>query len=231
MLTLEQTGCEASATEPAVPRVMVVDDHPIVRTGLRLILERFGKMCLDCEAPDGPTAIQLAQERAPDLVLLDVRLSGRDGLETAVRLREVCPATRVILLSGWFGAGVLLRGLEIGVDGFVLKSEPPLQLVRLIRQALAGEFCCSPAVQQMLETTHQGHRVSSCDGVALAALSPQERNMLSCLAKGLSLKQAAHHLGVSYKSADHLKQDVMKKLAVHHRVDLVHFAIRTGLVE
>ena len=212
-------------------RVMLVDDHPIVLVGLKAGLEQRPDIHVQTEARDGETAIQRAAETGPDVALVDLRLPGIDGFETTQRLKKVSPSTRVILLSGWFDSRSVERALELGVSGFLLKYEAPARLAEAIRQVLQGQTCFSKEILAMLEPVPTGgYRLSTHRGAVLSQFSRREREMLKVLAEGCSLKQAARRLGLSYKSADHLKQGLMKKLEVHDRVDLVRFAIREGIV-
>lgn len=211
-------------------RVMLVDDHPIVLAGLKAGLQRHADIQVEAEARDGETAVQAAAETQPNVTLVDLKLSGIDGFETAARLTKVSPLTRVILLSGWFDSCSVERALELGVSGFLLKYEAPEALADAIRRAMEGQASFSKEILEMLEPTAEGgYRLSSRRGAVLAQFSRREREMLRVLAEGCSLKQAARRLGLSYKSADHLKQGLMKKLEIHDRVELVRFAIREGI--
>lgn len=217
----------ASKTEPV--RVMIVDDFPVVCTGLRLYLERFPDLVVDCEAYDGTTALELAVRRRPDVAIIDVRLPPSDGITLAEQLREIAPEIRVLLISGWFENHLIERGLNAGVRGFIEKTEFPQQLATFVREVSQGGFCCSQAVRDQIEpSSGGGYRLIRKAGAELASLSERERVMLECIAQGASLKQAAKLIGVTYKSADHIKQNVMRKLDVHDRVELVRRAIREG---
>lgn len=211
-------------------RVMLVDDQPIVRMGMRAGLERFGGIVIDCEAQDGDSTLSLAAQRPVDVCLLDVRLPDVDGLEVAERLREVAPAMRVILISGEFGLAAIERAVRAGVNGIVLKTELPQRLAIFVRDVFRGEYRCSRQLEEWLQPGPEGFQIASGSCPVLTNLSAREREMLVALANGASLKQAASTLGVTYKSADHLKQSVMKKLRIHDRVELARFAVREGLV-
>lgn len=211
-------------------RVMLVDDFPVVCMGLRLYLERCPDIIVDCEAYDGKTALELAIERRPPVAIIDVRLPPSDGITLAEQLREAAPETRVLLISGWFEPYTIERGLRAGVSGFIEKTEFLQKLSTFVREVSQGGFCCSQSVWKHIERSEEGYRLIPGTGSVVAALSGKEREMLECLAQGASLKQAARLIGVTYKSADHLKQNVMKKLDVHDRVELVRLAIREGIV-
>jgi DNA-binding NarL/FixJ family response regulator len=209
---------------------MLVDDFPVVCTGLRLYLERCPDILVDCEAYDGKTALKMAAERRPPVAIVDVRLPPTDGISLAEELRTAVPDTRVLLISGWFESYTIERGLKAGVRGFIEKTEFPHALAAFVREVSRGGFCCSQSVRDQIEQIDDGYRLARGPGASLAELSIREREMLECIAQGASLKQAARLIGVTYKAADHLKQSVMKKLDVHDRVELVRLAIREGLL-
>lgn len=210
-------------------RVMIVDDHPIVRLGIRTGLEQLGGLLVECEAEDGSTALELAADHALDVAIVDVRMPDMDGIEIAARLRERYTDLKIVLISGFFDTATVERGLEIGAHAFVVKTEPPRQLAEFVRQTLRGEFCCSECVRELIEPSSEGFRVVAAGRPSLSDLSIRERSLLTILARGATLKLAAASLGVSYKAADHLKQQLMKKLRVHDRVELARFAFREGL--
>jgi DNA-binding NarL/FixJ family response regulator len=228
---VDRNGPVQIADSPVTPvRVMLVDDFPVVCMGLRLYLERCSDILVDCEAYDGKTALELAVLRRPAVAVIDVRLPPTDGIALTQELREVAPETRVLLISGWFETITIERGLKAGVCGFIEKTEFPQQLPAFVRGVSQGEFCCSPTIRELIEPFRGGYRLAPVAGTSVANLSKKERVMLEALARGASLKQAAREIGVTYKSADHIKQSVMKKLDVHDRVELVRLAIREGLL-
>ncbi len=211
-------------------RVMLVDDFPVVCMGLRLYLERCPDIIVDCEAYDAKTALELAIERRPPVAIIDVRLPPTDGIALAEQLREAVPETRVLLISGWFESYTIDRGLKAGVCGFIEKTEFLQKLSTFVREVSRGGFCCSQSVWEHIERSENGYRLAPGAVSVVATLSTKEREMLELLAQGASLKQAARLIGVTYKSADHIKQNVMRKLDVHDRVELVKFAIREGVI-
>jgi len=127
-------------------RVLLIDDQEIFRLGLRIVLSRYQDLSLDCEAEDGPTGLTLVAERKPDVAIVDVWLPGMDGVEVAERIREISPQTRIILVSGCFDDAAINRGIELGVDGIITKTDPPTEFANFIREVHRGEFCCSPTV-------------------------------------------------------------------------------------
>lgn len=210
-------------------RVMIVDDHPIVRLGIRAGLQQLGGMQVECEAEDGSTALELAADHALDVAIIDVRMPDMDGIEIAARLSERYPNLRIVFISGFFDSATIERGLQVGAHAFVVKSERPQRLAEFVRQALRGEFGCSEEVREIIEPTPEGFRLVTAGRPTLSDLSLRERALLTILARGATLKLAASSLGITYKAADHLKQQLMKKLRVHDRVELARFAFREGI--
>src|SRR5262249_34079989 len=158
------------------------------------------------------TALELISQRDIDVAVVDVRLPDVDGLDVAEQLLRRSPAPRVILITGDFTIAALKRGVQLGVQGFVLKTESPQQMADIVRHVYRGEYRCSSRLEAQLQPGPAGFQPTFGQGAGLSALSQREREMLIALANGASLKQAATALGLTYKSADYLKQSVMKKL-------------------
>ncbi|HLJ09554.1 MAG TPA: response regulator transcription factor [Planctomycetaceae bacterium] len=129
-------------------RLLVIDDQEIFRLGLRVGLNEFDDICLDCEAEDGPAGLALIAERRPDVAVVDIWLPGMDGVEVAARIPEISPETRIILISGFFDDAAIAKGLELGVDGIITKTDSPKQFARFIRLVHSGVFCCSPSIAE-----------------------------------------------------------------------------------
>ena len=213
-----------------VTRVILVDDH-LVRAGLRAMLRSFANIEVVGDAGDNPGAVAVATQSQADVALIDVESANLEGLAIAARIRQVSAATRIALMGQAFDPGVLERGLAAGVRGFILKSESPERLATFLLELHRGAFCCSEALAKMLIAENGGFRVVRQKDSPLQSLSALERAILVEIAQGASLKAAARTLGVRYKTADHVKQSLMKKLGVHNRVEIARFAIREGLVK
>lgn len=197
-------------------RVIIIDDHPIALAGLRLGLKQLTDIDIVGEALDGPTGLNLVLERKPDVAVIDILLPGMDGLEVAARVPAVSANTRVILMSGDFGVVARSRAARIGVCGIYNKTDRAEQLGLLIRSAVKGE--------SRLENEPPPTRGD------ITRLNDKERQVLAHIAQGASLKELAQIMGLTYKSADYLKQRVMNKLDIHDRVELTRFAMQERLV-
>lgn len=211
-------------------RVLIVDDHPAIRAGLRAGLEACGGILVEGEAGDGGTAVEVARALRPDVAIIDVVLPGLDGIETAASIREVSPLTRIAMMSGMFDTSRLTRSLAIGTQAFLLKTDHPDQFAVSVREIHRGGCYCSKPLLDLLVPGPDGFKLVQPEGPSLDSLTAREWSLFVQLARGASLKQAAQITGLSYKSADHLKQSVMKKLGVHDRVELVRMALREGLI-
>ena len=148
-------------------RIHVIDDQELFRLGLRVGLRQYEDICIDGEAGDGPTGLALVAARKPDVALVDIRLPGMDGIEVAERIREISPNTRIMLISGHLDDDVTTKGLELGVDGIVTKTDSVAQIARFIRRIHAGTFPCS--------ITALGNRIPLSKASRLPAHPPKER--------------------------------------------------------
>lgn len=201
-------------------RVALIDDHPIALAGFRVGLKRFPDIDIVGEASSGAEGLRLIEERRPAIAVVDVLLPDTNGLEVAARTREICPQTQVIITSGDLSVSTMSRGTQIGVAGYFHKSGAIERLALLLRETAGPATATGEPVASKESQPESG----------LDLLNSREHELLALLANGVTLKQAAAHLRVSYKSADHSKQSLMKKLGIHNRVDLVRFAIRENLI-
>jgi DNA-binding NarL/FixJ family response regulator len=129
--------------EDTMIRILIIDDQEIFRLGLRVGMRQYNDICIDGEAGDGPTGLALIAARKPDVTIVDIRLPGMQGTEVAARIREISPDTRIMLISGCLDDDAVTKGLELGVDGIVTKTDSPAQIARFIRRIHAGTFPCS----------------------------------------------------------------------------------------
>lgn len=207
-------------------KTLVVDDHDLVRAGLRLHLEREPGIEVIADAPDAATAWAVIEEKSPDLVLMDIELPGEDGLVATTTIKKRWPRTRVVLLTGRKPTHVAQAALLAGADGLVFKSETSEHLLRAVRTAAAGQVYLSPVAATALATTL---RDSARATEAAPELSVRERAVLKGLAEGLSYKELAAALGVSVKSVDTYRSRLTKKLGCSGRAELIRSAMRLGL--
>jgi DNA-binding NarL/FixJ family response regulator len=208
-------------------RVLIADDHELVRAGLRRVIEADGGLSVVAEARDGREAVALAREHRPDVAVIDLWMPGVSGLEATRRIAQIDPCTKILVLSAHEEWERVRSALDAGALGYVVKSGAAAELVEAIHALCEGRAYLSPAVAH--------HVVDAVGGAGeprrpLAQLTEREREVLALIADGLSSKEIAVRLGHSPKTAETHRASVMRKLGVHKTSSLVRIAIREGLV-
>lgn len=218
--------------EGAVPmkrlRVLLVDDHAIVRAGLRLLLENFPQVGSLLEASNGREALELVASHRPDIVLMDISISELNGLETTARLVKDYPQTRVIILSAFSSPEYITKALKAGASGYVLKESAPTELQMAISAAMSGGSYLSPAVSTAVINDYVQRTTEEVEPLGL--LTPRQREILQLIAEGKSTKNIAYLLKVSVKTVETHRSQIMGRLDIRDVPGLVRFAIRTGLI-
>jgi NarL family two-component system response regulator LiaR len=211
-----------------VIRVLIADDHAVVRQGLRTFLDLQDDIEVVAEAADGEDALAAAERAQPDIILLDLVMPRLEGVATLRRLRERTPEARVIVLTSFGDDERLFAALRAGAVGYLLKDVEPAELVRAIRTADAGQSPLSPAVAARVidELTHGGHR-----GVPADDLTPRELEVLRLIARGRSNKVIALELGMAEKTVKTHVSHVLTKLGLTDRTQAALYAVREGLVD
>ena len=204
-------------------RLLLAEDHVIVRQGLRALLEQAGMVVIG-EASDGPEALRLARTHQPEVAILDIAMPLLNGLETARRLREAVPHTKTIVLTMHTEEPYILEALQAGVVGYVLKSQAAVDIVQAIQTALQGAIYLSPRVTNAVVQAYLA-------GVTLSSdpLTSREREIVQRIAEGQTTKEIAAHLGLSIKTVESHRINLMRKLDIHETATLVRYAIRRGL--
>ena len=206
-------------------RVLLADDHQIVREGLRGLLEKAGHEVI-AEASDGREALRLARTLNPDIAVLDMSMPLLNGLDAAHEIRRFAPTIKTILLTMYNDKSYVLRALRGGARGYVLKTQASEDLIRAIREILRGEIYISPGVAASVVDAYLGKTDEDGD-----PLTPRERQILQLVAEGNSTKEIARLLSVSIKTAESHRNRIMKKLDIHNVTGLVRYAIRRGLAQ
>lgn len=208
--------------------MLLADDHVLVRAGLRKLLELIPNVVVAGEADDGLALITLVSEFQPDLVLMDIAMPGLNGLEATARLKKNWPQVRVIILSMHQNEGYVKQALRYGAVGYLLKDAAPLELELALQTVMRGETYLSPAVSQGVMSDYV-LRLRS-DQLPGALLTPRQREVLTLIAQGKSTKDIARHLGLSVKTIDTHRSQLMKQLDIHEVAGLVRYAMREGLI-
>lgn len=214
-------------TVPDQISVLIVDDHTLVRSGLRLLLEAEAGLVVEDEAADAEQAIRLARLHKPDVVLLDVVLPGRSGIEAAPEILAAAPRARILVLSMQDDPSYVRQAFAAGASGYLLKEAADDELVQAVREVAAGNRYVHPAL---------GARLAAAEAEARARaeadpLSEREREVLRLLALGHTNQEIAKLLFISVRTAETHRAHVMQKLRLSTRAELVRYAIRQGLLE
>jgi DNA-binding NarL/FixJ family response regulator len=209
-------------------RVLLADDHTLVRAGIRGLLAGLQDIDVVGEAGDGQEALRLSDELRPDVVLLDVGLPGLNGLEVAGRLATLDSSIRVVILSMHVSEEYVLRALRAGCAGYLLKASAVSELELAIRAVTGGETYLSPAVSRPVVDDYVRRTGGATD--PLEALTPRQREVLQLVAEGNSTKEIAQRLGLSPKTVETHRAQLMERLGLHEVSGLVRFAMRVGLI-
>jgi len=210
-------------------RVLVADDHALFRAGVRKLLQSFEGMDVVGEAADGHEAIRLSATHRPDVLLMDIGMPGLNGVEAVVRLTREGPRPRVIILSMHTGEEYVLRAIRAGAAGYLLKDARPAELETAVRAVARGEIYLSPAISRYVVEDYV--RLGSIDRGPLDRLTPRQREVLQLIAEGNTTKAIAAKLGLSTKTVETHRAQLMERLDTHDIAALVRLAIRLGLVE
>lgn len=211
-------------------RVLVADDHAVLRAGLRMLLNAQSDMLVIGEAEDGEEAVRQAATLRPDVALIDVSMPGLDGLEAIHRLKSAAPEVRALVLSMYDDEGFLRRALENGAAGYILKRAADTELLAAIRAVARGELYVYPSLTHLLVTSYLGRGDDGQAGPSPAGLSERELEVLKLLAAGYTSKEVGSQLALSAKTVDTYKARVMEKLGLQSRAELIRYALRQGLL-
>ncbi len=212
-------------------RVLLVDDHALMRTGLRMMLETQEDLEIVGECETGREAIQRAQELRPDVILMDIALPDILGIEATRVIRKALPKTAVLALTMHESEEYFFEMLNAGASGYLPKKAAPTELVSAIRVVHAGGVYLYPSlaktlVQDYLKRAESGDEKNAYDG-----LTEREREVLKWIADGLSNQEVADRLVISVKTVERHRANILAKLNLHSRTELVKYAIRKGLIE
>lgn len=210
-------------------RVLIADDHTLVRDGVRALLATAGDIEVVAEAADGREAVAKARDVRPDVVLIDIAMPGLGGLEAVPMLKREVPSARILVLTQYEHADYVRRFMRLGVAGYVLKKAAGAELITAIRAASRGGLVLDPAIARDAMTDPGPAAAETAD--PYDSLTDRERQVLKLVAEGRSNKEVASFLDVSVKTAMTHREHVMQKLDLHDRTELTRYAIRRGVIQ
>ncbi|MBM3359028.1 MAG: response regulator transcription factor [Betaproteobacteria bacterium] len=209
-------------------RILLADDHRLVRAGLRSLIGQMKDVEVVAEAQDGREVLDLARAHHPDVVLMDISMSGMNGLEATLQVKKQHPRVRVMILSMHATEEYVLQALRAGASGYLLKDSAPLELELALQAVARGETYLSPPIsRQVVEDYMQ--RVGG-EHEPLAVLTARQREVLQLIAEGSSTKEIARRLKLSVKTVESHRQQLMERLGIRDVAGLVRYAIRHGLI-
>lgn len=211
-------------------RILLADDHALVRRGLRMILDAEPDLTVVAEAADGTEAVTAATAGGVDLAVLDIAMPQMTGIQAARQIARSAPDVRILILSMYDNEQYFFEALRAGASGYVLKSVADRDLIEACRAAMRGESFLYPGavtalIRDYLERDRRGDRMPD------SILTPREEQITKLIAEGNSAKEIAEILRISVKTVDRHRANVLQKLGLRDRLDLTRFAIRTGLIE
>ncbi len=208
-------------------RLLLVDDHRVVRSGLRLLLDNEVDLTIVGETGTGQEALQLVEQLQPDLVLMDIGLPDLSGIDVTYQIKQRWPDVAIVALTIHEDEEYFFKMLQAGVNGYVTKRAAPEELLTAVRTTIAGGVYLCPSLARLLVQDYlSGERSDKLDG-----LTEREQEILAQLAEGASNEAIAETLGISQKTVNRHRENIMRKLDLHSRADLVKYAIRKGIIQ
>lgn len=220
---------EAPLTTPI--RVLLADDHTILRAGLRMMLNAQPDITVVGEANDGREAVRETEQLAPDVVIMDITMPELSGIEATKLIKRAMPEVKILILTMHENEGYLFQSLRAGASGYIMKEAADTELIQAIRTVQSGRFYLSPAAQSMMVGDYLQRVKAGEEKDSYNDLTEREREILKLVAEGLTNNQIAEKLVISPKTVDTHRTHVMDKLNLHSRAELVKYAMRRGLLE
>jgi two-component system response regulator NreC len=210
-------------------RILIADDHGVLRAGLRALLKSESELEVVGEAADGEEALRLASALRPDIVLMDISMPACGGIEATRRLRELLPDVRVLILTVHDDKSMVQEAIQAGAAGYILKRAAESELVSAIQAVSRGDMYVHLPMTRALQA--EATAMPSSDQVAAETLTPREIEVLRLIARGHTNRQIAHLLTLSVRTVESHRANLMDKLDLHSRVELVRYAAQHGFLE
>ena len=211
-------------------RILLADDHQLMRSGIRLMLERESDLSVVGEASDGREAVALAKSLRPDVVVMDIGMANLNGIEAAQQVTQNRPEVAIVMLSMHSDESYVLRALKAGARGYLLKDSAEADLIKAVHAVAAGKSFFSPAVSKVLLDDYVRKLKRSGADDAYDLLTPREREVLQLVAEGKSNKDIANLLNLSVYTVESHRSNLMEKLNLHGLPELILYAVRKGII-
>ena len=209
--------------------ILLADDHQVVREGLRALLDAEEDFRVVGEAADGRTTVQMAEEMQPDILVLDLIMPALGGLEATRQIARACPNTKIIVLSMHSDEAYVLEALKNGARSYVLKSSPGEELIRAIRKVWAGERYLGPPLTARAIDAYVS-QIRDADSDPYHTMTAREREVLHLSAEGLTSSEIADQLSLSHRTVESHRANVMSKLNLHSKTELIRYAFKRGII-
>jgi DNA-binding NarL/FixJ family response regulator len=209
-------------------RVLLAEDHALVRAGIRMLLEKLEGVEVVGEVRDGAAAVEAVENTTPDIVLMDIAMPGLNGLDATARVKKACPGTRVIMLSMYTTEAYLQQALKVGAAGYLLKDAERSELELAIRTVMRGDTYLTPAVAKFAVDAFRYQ--TEAEAGPLRKLTPRQREILQLIAEGRTTKDIARRLNLSVRTVETHRAELMARLDIHDVPGLVRLAVRSGLI-
>jgi DNA-binding NarL/FixJ family response regulator len=216
-------------TSNSETKILLVDDHTILRQGLRRLLEAEPGVSVVGEAKDGREAVEKARELQPDVIVMDLAMPALNGLDASRRILKAQPSAKILVLSMYLDDDYVNQALDAGVCGYVMKDAPATDLIQAVRACAKGETFFTSQIPQATVDRYKAIREDGRRGPV--ELTHREREVMKLLAEGHTVKEVADMLHLSQKTVDTHKTNLMKKLDIHNRVELVKYAIHKKIIQ
>ena len=211
-------------------RVIIADDHGVVRKGVRFLLQQENDIEIVGEAEDGRDAVRLAKDTTPDVLIMDIAMPQLNGIEAAAQITRISPRTNIVMLSMYSDEEFLIRALNAGAKGYLLKDQAEIDLVRAVRTVAQGKTFFSPDIAHMLLEDYMRRLQQEGIQDSYGLLTEREREILQVLAEGKSNKEAAQALNVSVHTVETHRTNFMQKLGLHNAAEIVLYAMRKKII-
>ena len=211
-------------------KILLVDDHAVLRQGTRNLLEQEPDMQVVAEADDGEQAVQLATELKPDVVLMDIAMPKVDGITATKQIKEQCPEINVLILTAYDDDQFIFKLLEAGAAGYILKNVHSHELIAVVRAVQHGESVLHPRIARKVLDRFLPSSKKSREQISFGGLAQREVELLKLMTRGLSNKEIANEMGLSIRTVQGHVQQIFKKLGVSSRTEAVVYALKTDLV-